>query len=130
MASAWQPTQPVFTLVIAWAIGRERLTLGKTLGILVSFGGAAFMACYGQTSLSADAVGNLLFAANCLGTALYVLTSKSVMQLTEPAPTAQGAGVDDGYNYYRPPEDDVAAVNPYDDTDECVYPPSTVTAWS
>ena len=48
LASAWQPTQPVFTLLISIFLGWERATTCKAVGIALSFGGAAFMATYGQ----------------------------------------------------------------------------------
>ena len=48
LASAWQPTQPVFTLLISIALAWERCTLGKAAGILLSLGSATFMVTYGQ----------------------------------------------------------------------------------
>ena len=47
IGSAWQPTQPVFTLLISILLRWEKFTIGKGAGILISFGGAAFMVVYG-----------------------------------------------------------------------------------
>ncbi len=91
LASAWQPTQPVITLLIALLLGWEALSLGKALGILVSVGGAAFMVTYGQDFGSSDAgiviAGNVLFFLNCLGTSLYVITCKVVLARGYPPST-------------------------------------------
>ena len=48
IGSAWQPTQPIFSTTIAILLGWEVATLPKVAGILVAFGGAAFMVFYGQ----------------------------------------------------------------------------------
>ena len=76
IGSAWQPTQPVFTLIISILLGWEQLTLGKTAGITLSFSGAAFMVLYGKDFGAKDAgsliAGNILFFANCLGACIYL----------------------------------------------------------
>lgn len=91
LGSAWQPTQPVFTLLISIALRWEQCTLGKAAGILISFGGAAFMVTYGQTlrggSAMRDIIGNLLFFANCLGTSLYVIVVKLALARGYPPST-------------------------------------------
>ena len=83
LASAWQPTQPVFTLIISLCLGWEAFTLGKAAGVVISFGGAAFMVSYGADFSSSSAgqtiAGNALLAANCLGTSLYVICGKLVL---------------------------------------------------
>lgn len=43
IGSAWQPTQPIFSCVIAIMLGWERPTLYKLAGITICFLGAAFM---------------------------------------------------------------------------------------
>lgn len=91
LASAWQPTQPVFTLLISIGLGWERCTLGKAAGILISFGGAAFMVTFGQDLSGAPAtqalVGNLLLFLNCLGTCLYVICAKLALARGYPPST-------------------------------------------
>jgi len=92
LASAWQPTQPVFTLVISWLIGWERLTIGKAVGIGLSVGGAAFMVTYGAdlgggSGTTEVVAGNVLFFFNCLGTSLYVITCKLVLARGYPPST-------------------------------------------
>eukprot|EP00326_Haptolina_ericina_P018872 CAMPEP_0181192736 /NCGR_PEP_ID=MMETSP1096-20121128/13442_1 /TAXON_ID=156174 ORGANISM="Chrysochromulina ericina, Strain CCMP281" /NCGR_SAMPLE_ID=MMETSP1096 /ASSEMBLY_ACC=CAM_ASM_000453 /LENGTH=441 /DNA_ID=CAMNT_0023282151 /DNA_START=68 /DNA_END=1393 /DNA_ORIENTATION=- len=80
LASAWQPTQPVFTLIISLCLGWEAFTPGKAVGIFLSFGGAAFMVAYGGDFSSTGAehalAGNALLFCNCLGTSLYVIFGK------------------------------------------------------
>ena len=70
----------MFTLLISLCLGWERLTLGKTAGIALSFAGAAFMVTYGEDFGGAGAgsliAGNALFFLNCLGTSLYVICAK------------------------------------------------------
>ena len=92
LGSAWQPTQPVFTLLISIALRWEQCTFGKAAGILISFGGAALMVTYGQTlsggvSATRDVVGNLLFFANCLGTSGYVIVVKLALARGYPPST-------------------------------------------
>lgn len=80
LGSAWQCTQPILTLIISAMLGWEELTLLKTLGIFVSFAGGAFMIFYGQSFQSSNAVGNCMFLLNCLGTSLYVIFAKILLQ--------------------------------------------------
>jgi len=89
IGSAWQPTQPVFTLLISMLVGWERFTLGKGAGILISLGGAVFMVVYGADFGSKDATsllaGNALFFFNCMGTSMYVICAKVVLLRGYPA---------------------------------------------
>jgi len=50
IGSAWQPSQPIFTTLIAVSLGWEPLTVNKSLGILAAFAGAAFMVFFKQDS--------------------------------------------------------------------------------
>jgi drug/metabolite transporter (DMT)-like permease len=86
IGSAWQPTQPIFTLVIAIFLGWESATPLKVAGILIAFGGAAFMVFYGQhiTVGSSVFAGNILFFINCLGTALYIISTKPLLKKYPP----------------------------------------------
>lgn len=81
-SNRWQPTQPIMTAVMAMLLGWERPTWMKLAGILVSFGGAAFMVFYdgGGSTGKSPLAGNLLFFVNCAGTAGYVLISKVLMR--------------------------------------------------
>jgi len=91
LASAWQPTQPVFTLVISIFLSWERCTLGKAAGILISFGGAAFMVIFDKylhvKDLETSAPGNILLFLNCLATSLYVICAKIALKRGYPAST-------------------------------------------
>ena len=59
ISSAWQCSQPVFTLLISLCLGWESITWRKSLGIVLSFGGGAFLVCYGQELQSPTAIGKL-----------------------------------------------------------------------
>ncbi len=88
--SAWQPTQPIFTLLISLVLGWEKPTLLKTAGIVISFGGAAFMVVYGADASSAGGAssfiaGNTMFAANCLGTATVCKSRTRTSDPSRPA---------------------------------------------
>ena len=82
VASAWQPTQPIFTVAISILVGYERFTWPKLGGIALATVGAAFMVFYHQTITagSNEFVGNILFFLNCLGTALYVIWSRPLLK--------------------------------------------------
>eukprot|EP00933_Yihiella_yeosuensis_P084344 TRINITY_DN9878_c0_g1_i14.p1 TRINITY_DN9878_c0_g1~~TRINITY_DN9878_c0_g1_i14.p1 ORF type:complete len:436 (-),score=64.52 TRINITY_DN9878_c0_g1_i14:330-1637(-) len=81
VGSAWQCSQAVFTLLISLTLGWEKPTVLKILGIAVSLAGGTFMVLYGQnTSSRSSFFGNILFALNCLGTALYVIFSKIALR--------------------------------------------------
>ena len=84
ISSAWQCSQPIFTLVISLSLGWESATWKKILGILLSFAGGAFLVCYGQSLGSPAAIGNVLLALNCLGTSLYVIFSKIALERYPP----------------------------------------------
>lgn len=84
ISSAWQCSQPIFTLLISLSLGWEPATAQKVIGILVSFVGGAFLVCYGQSLGSPGAVGNVLLALNCLGTSLYVIFAKFALRRYPP----------------------------------------------
>lgn len=83
LASAWQPTQPVFTLMISLFLGWELFTVGKVAGIIISCSGAAFMVLDSTEVASSSSgyaiAGNALLMANCLGSSLYVIIGKVVL---------------------------------------------------
>jgi len=86
VGSAWQPSQAVMVTAIAIAIGWEKATVMKILGILIAFGGAVFIVFFGSQLKegSSELAGNILYFFNCLGTAMYVICSKPMMK-TYPA---------------------------------------------
>lgn len=86
ISSAWQCSQPIFTLSISLALGWEAPTWRKMIGILLSFLSGAFLVTYGHTTGDAGAMGNIFLALNCLGTSLYVIYAKLALQCY-PAPT-------------------------------------------
>lgn len=93
IGSAWQPTQPVFTLLISLLLGWEQPTCLKLSGIAISCCGAAFMVLYGRgrfgdgAEVSTFLAGNVLFFLNCLGTSLYVIVSKVALGRGYPPST-------------------------------------------
>jgi len=93
ISSAWQCSQPIFTLLISLTLGWEPATVRKLLGILLSFLGGAFLVCYGQDVGSPGAVGNVLLALNCLGTSLYVIFAKIALE-RYPPPDSHSLGHD------------------------------------
>jgi drug/metabolite transporter (DMT)-like permease len=86
VASAWQPTQPIFVIAISIMVGYEKFTWPKMGGIAFATGGAAFMVFFRQTikAGSNEFVGNVLFFLNCLGTALYVIWSRPLLKRYPP----------------------------------------------
>uniref|UniRef100_A0A0G4HPI9 EamA domain-containing protein n=1 Tax=Chromera velia CCMP2878 TaxID=1169474 RepID=A0A0G4HPI9_9ALVE len=91
-ASAWQPSQPIITMVIAFFIGLEGLSWQKVAGILFAFFGALVLVMgkvwFEDEGLGgskkeggtlAAVIGNLLFFLNCAGTSCYVVFSKPLL---------------------------------------------------
>lgn len=82
--SAWQPSQPIFTVVLVIILGYEQPSLRKLLGILFAVAGATAMVILGssasaggdQNSTALVLTGNLLFFVNCLGTSCYIVFAK------------------------------------------------------
>ena len=101
-ASVWQPSQPIFTLLMAVALGEEKLTGRKLGGIVLAFIGCLYMVLSGSSSSSShqsngsygagDAapthysawLPHLFFFFNCLGTPVYILASKRLMKTMPP----------------------------------------------
>ena len=133
IGSAWQPSQPLFLASISVLLGWERATVLKIGGILLAFVGAAFMVVTSRTEFGVIDIGlgdqtlsgNCLFFFNCLGTALFVIFAR---KLLESYPSAVVTGwaymfacvqmvvaatfinqVPGGLEFVCPPEDDDAA---------------------
>lgn len=101
-AAVWQPSQPIMTAAICMAWKQEPFLGLRVVGVVVAFGACVLMvllssqeqrddtksdgdaAANNNDSYAAYAVGNLLFFVNCLGTSLYVILSKKVLQLYPP----------------------------------------------
>lgn len=90
VCSAWQPSQPVFVLVMAVALRQEACTALKTLGVLAALLGGAVMTA-GSTRVVGDGgslretavtnfevTANALFFYNCSMTAVFVLAMRSI----------------------------------------------------
>jgi len=76
-AAAWQPSQPIWTVLIVCLIGMEDWSVRKVLGVVLSVAGAVFMVVYGSSAQGNSGwEGHIFFFFNCMGTSLYVILSK------------------------------------------------------
>lgn len=78
-ASVLITTIPVFTLLFAALLGRERLDRRRGLGMLIAFGGVASL-LEGFSLGSATVVGDLLVITNASAFAAYLVLSKPLVQ--------------------------------------------------
>ena len=91
-------TLPVLTMIVAALLGRERLSVRKTLGVLVAMGGVAIALAAGLGDAPAEAwQGDLIMVAGMLSMALYNVLSRPLMARSSPlgyatAGMAFGAG--------------------------------------
>ena len=90
-ASLWQPSQPLWTLGITAALGRERLTWPRALGVALAFGGCAAMILGKAGGAGGRAyVGDACLLVNCsLGTPCYIVAVQPL--LARHAPLAAAA---------------------------------------
>jgi drug/metabolite transporter (DMT)-like permease len=88
-------TLPLLTMIVAAALGVERLTWRKTLGVLVAMLGVAVALLSGLSSAPPGAWrGDLLMTAAALCMALYSIGSKPFISRSGPIPfTAMAMGV-------------------------------------
>jgi len=76
IGAAWQPSQPIFVIMICIFLGWESLTCFKAAGVMFALIGGAVMILGDDTPAEGGSqvlLGNVLFFWNCLGTALYVI---------------------------------------------------------
>uniref|UniRef100_A0A7S0NX45 EamA domain-containing protein n=1 Tax=Calcidiscus leptoporus TaxID=127549 RepID=A0A7S0NX45_9EUKA len=81
-ASLWQPSQPVFTIVIAALLGREQLTYRRVAGVALTFTGCVVMVLGAVPSgdgQRSSFLGHACLLINCLGTPLFILASKPLL---------------------------------------------------
>lgn len=87
VTSLWQPTQPVFTLMLAVLLGSERLTPLRTAGILLSTVGCMVMIATSAAPREGrqhTLLGSLMLLLNCLSTPLCIIASKALMSCGYP----------------------------------------------
>jgi len=78
-------TLPVLTMIVAPLLGREPLSVRKTLGVLVAMGGVAIALAAGLADAPAQAWrGDLIMTAGMLSMALYNVLSRPFMQRSSP----------------------------------------------
>jgi drug/metabolite transporter (DMT)-like permease len=87
-------TLPLLTMVVAAALGAERLTGRKTAGVLIAMGGVAFALATGLGQAPAGAWrGDLVMVAGALCMALYSVWSRPFIRRSGPLPfTTAGMG--------------------------------------
>jgi drug/metabolite transporter (DMT)-like permease len=84
-ASILMPSIPVFTVAVAMAMGIERITWRRSLGIGLSVAGALIMLRVTQFSLSEDtALGNLLILVNTLSYSIFLVLVRPVLLRIPP----------------------------------------------
>jgi drug/metabolite transporter (DMT)-like permease len=80
-ASILIATIPVFTLLAAVLLRRERTNLRRTAGVLVALVGTLALLHVERFSLDhGTAVGNLLIVGNCLAYSFYLVLSRNLLQ--------------------------------------------------
>jgi drug/metabolite transporter (DMT)-like permease len=73
-------TIPVFTLLISISLGYDRLTIRKTLGIMLAASGVIYL-LYPERHFTSDTmVGNLLILLNSLSYGAYIALSKDMIK--------------------------------------------------
>lgn len=83
-ASLLIATIPIFTLMIAGALRTEKLTLIKTIGVLVAFAGVGFLLNLGKFHLSGYEFGSLLIIINSLLYSVFLVISKPILRIYRP----------------------------------------------
>jgi drug/metabolite transporter (DMT)-like permease len=74
-------TIPVFTLVVSILLGYDRLSLRRSLGIILAGGGVVYLVNPLRADFSAHTtIGNLLIVTNSLGYAFYMVLSKDLFK--------------------------------------------------
>ena len=72
---------PVFTLIVSVALGYDRLSLRRTLGILLAAGGVIYLVDPLRADFSSHTtIGNLLIVANSFSYAAYIALSKDLFK--------------------------------------------------
>ena len=82
VASIWQTTQPIITVVVTIMIHMESKSWRKILGILLSASGAFVVAFFsgGGSSGRNILIGSCFFFVNCLSSSLFVVLSKPLVK--------------------------------------------------
>jgi drug/metabolite transporter (DMT)-like permease len=84
-ASVWQPSQPLFTLLFAIAMGMEAPTFRKVSGVFLAFAAVSFLTVSeylssSDSSTKATAYVHVLFFCNCMGTPVQTLAMKPLLK--------------------------------------------------
>jgi drug/metabolite transporter (DMT)-like permease len=73
---------PVFTLLVAWILGAEKISLQKVIGILVGFSGVLVLV--GQDLKGGGFYGDILVLLNTLLYSIYLVISRPLLARYEP----------------------------------------------
>jgi len=86
VASILITTIPIFTLIVAIALGLERTTVTKVAGIALALAGALLVVGgQGMAGLTDAMAGTLLIIGNCMAYAIYLVVSKPVVSRLSPS---------------------------------------------
>ncbi len=84
-ASILMPSIPVFTVAVAMAMGVERITWRRSLGIGLAVAGALIMLKVTRFSFGEETViGNLMILVNCLSYSLFLVLARPVLLRIPP----------------------------------------------
>jgi drug/metabolite transporter (DMT)-like permease len=79
------PIIPVYTLIIAVAVGQERFAWRRGLGIALAFGGTLVLLLQKGPDFSSEhLVGNVLILTNCLSYSIFLVVSKPLLRRYPP----------------------------------------------
>lgn len=78
-ASLLIATIPLFTMALAAAFRRERITLIKLAGVLVAFAGIGLLLNLREIRLGGYALGNAMIVANSLSYSIFLVISKPIL---------------------------------------------------
>eukprot|EP00747_Dinoflagellata_sp_TGD_P023249 gnl/TRDRNA2_/TRDRNA2_129672_c1_seq2.p1 gnl/TRDRNA2_/TRDRNA2_129672_c1~~gnl/TRDRNA2_/TRDRNA2_129672_c1_seq2.p1 ORF type:complete len:323 (+),score=46.37 gnl/TRDRNA2_/TRDRNA2_129672_c1_seq2:67-1035(+) len=88
-ASAWQPSQAVFTMVICACCGLERMSIRKVMGTLCTVGGALLLVLLSReedhgsrAALERQQLGQLFFLGNCLASSSGVIVWHQLLEVS------------------------------------------------
>ena len=94
-ASIWQPTTPILTAAISMILELEQVSVGRLIGVFISFLGCVSMVLLGPKSSSTDdwsphsstteyLIGNLLLFLQCTCSATFIIVSKDILSIYPP----------------------------------------------
>jgi drug/metabolite transporter (DMT)-like permease len=74
-------TIPIFTLIVALLLRKEKPSFIKILGVIIAFSGVAFLIDFGRFQLNENLLGDLFIIANSCCYAVYLVISKRLLNI-------------------------------------------------